>query len=117
MGEESVLRVRAREAMKTGSLPDHRPERVWGGLGSGEPCAVCGEAVDKEDVELELQFASKEVAAATIYHVHARCFGAWEAERRSRGLDGDSLPPADNGGIIISGRERKHSTRDQGAGS
>jgi hypothetical protein len=114
MGEESVPRVRAREAMKTGRLPDHRPERVWGGLGSGKPCAVCGEAVDKDDVELELQFASDQVAAATSYHVHAKCFGAWETERRSRDLNGHSLPPADDGGII-SGRERKRSTGDQGA--
>ena len=113
MGEESVLHVRAREAMKTGRLPDHRPERVWGGLGSGEPCAVCGEAVDKNDVELELQFASDPVAAATSYHVHAKCFGAWEVERRSRDSNGHSLPRADDGGII-SGRERQRNTRDPG---
>lgn len=110
MGDESVLRARAREAVKTGHLPDHPPARVWGGPGSGEPCAVCGDAVDKEDVELELQFTSNEGADATSYHVHARCFGAWELERRNGGLNGHSLPLADNRGIIP---DRERNTADR----
>ncbi len=34
MGDESVLRARAREAMKAGNLPGHRPDRMWGGPGT-----------------------------------------------------------------------------------
>ena len=111
MRDESVLRALAREAMKTGNLPDHRPEGLWGGLGSGAPCAVCGEVVDKEDVELELQFTSDGVAAATHYHVHAKCFAAWELERRNGPLNDCSLPLADDGGIMPS---RERSTTGQG---
>lgn len=111
MGDESVMHARAPEATNTGTLPDHRPARLWGGPGSGEPCAVCGDAVDKEDVELELQFTSDEGAGATNYHVHARCFGAWELKRRNGGQNGHSLPLADNGGIIP---DRERNTTDRG---
>lgn len=111
MGDESVLRARVREAMKTGNLPDHRPEHVWGGPGSGESCAVCGERVDKEDVELEVQFTPNQGAGATNYHVHAKCFAVWELERRNGGLNGHSLPPADDGGIMPS---RERNTTNQG---
>ena len=111
MGDESVLRARVRDAMKTGSLPDHRPEHVWGGPGSGESCAVCGERVDKEDVELEVQFTPNQGAGATNYHVHAKCFAVWELERRNGGFNGHSLPAADDGGIMPS---RERNTTNQG---
>lgn len=92
MGDESVRRRRAREAMKTGKLPNQRPERLWGGFGSGAPCAVCGEVVDEKDVEFELRFTADQGAAATHCHVHAKCFTAWELERRNGGFNGHSLP-------------------------
>lgn len=111
MADEKALRTRAREAMKTGNLPDHRPEHVWGGQGTGETCAVCGYAVDKEDVELELQFASGQGAGATNYHVHAGCFAAWELERRSGGLGGNSLPLAKGEGMMP---DRECNTTSQG---
>ena len=109
MSDESVLRARAREAMKTGNLPKHRPERLWGGPGSGASCAVCGEIVGTDDVELEFQFGSAEGPEAANCHVHARCFAAWEHERNGS-LNGHSLPPADEVGIMPS---RERSTTSQ----
>lgn len=100
MGDDSVVRALDHEAAKTGNLPNRRPEHVWGGPGSGESCAVCGDAVDKEDVELELQFASKQGDSATNYHVHARCFAVWELKRRNETSSGDSLPQANDVGIM-----------------
>jgi hypothetical protein len=111
MGEDSVLRARAREAMKSGNLPHDRPQGIWGGRGSGEPCAVCDKVVDKEDVELELQFSSDGEAGTIHYHVHARCFAAWELERRIGGLNGHSLPRSDDGGIM---RDRERNTTGGG---
>lgn len=111
MGDESVLPARACGAMKTGDLPDRRPERVWGGLGSGAPCAVCGTIVHKEDVELELQFTSDGGSAASSYHVHAKCFGAWELKRRNGSSNGHALRPADDRGIMPS---RERNTTGQG---
>ena len=85
MADDSVLRARIREAMNTGALPDSPPERMWGGPGSGASCAVCGNPVDKEEVEFELQYAAGGGAGAANYHVHARCFAVWELELRSGG--------------------------------
>ena len=114
MDDESVLRAWAREAMKAGNLPDRRPERMWGGPGSGESCAVCGKAVDKEDVELELQFTSGEGAGAANCHVHGRCFAAWELERRNGSANGQPLSQSGNGGIMP-GRDRNETnTGDRG---
>jgi hypothetical protein len=112
MGEESFLRALARKAMKAGDLPDHRAERMWGGAGTGKLCAVCGKSVRPVDVEFELQFASKRGLGATNYHVHAGCFTAWEFELDSGGLNGHSLPSADNGGTIPD-RERNTTNREE----
>jgi hypothetical protein len=105
MGDESMLRTRAREAMKSGKLPGHEPEHTWGGPGSGAPCAVCGESVGAGEVEFELQFASAGSSGAASCHMHSRCFAAWQLERRNGRLNGQVLPSrADDG--IIPGRER-----------
>lgn len=110
MSDDSVLRAGAREAMKTGNLPKHRPERLWGGPGSGASCAVCGEIVGTDEVELELQFGPAEVPEAANCHVHARCFAAWEHEWKES-PNGHSLPPADDEGIMPS---RERSTTSEG---
>lgn len=112
MGDESGLPARACEATEIGKLPDRRPDHVWGGPGSGTPCAVCGKVVDKGDVELELQFTSDGVSAAARYHVHAKCFGAWERERGIGASNGHTLPGADGGGIMP-GRERNTTGRGE----
>ncbi|MGH2448421.1 MAG: hypothetical protein ACRDFS_07445 [Chloroflexota bacterium] len=111
MDEDSVLRARAREAMKAANLPDRRPEGLWGGPGSGATCAVCGKTVGTGEVELELQFTSDQGPGAGSYHVHARCFAAWELERRNGGSNGHSLPQPGNGGIMA---DRERNTTNQG---
>lgn len=40
MGDQRAVRARACEAMKTGNLLEHRPQRLRGGLGSGAPSAL-----------------------------------------------------------------------------
>lgn len=108
MGDETVLRTRAREAMKRGTLPQDPPERMWGGPGSGASCDVCARPTGQDEVEFELEFASAGGTGTTNYHVHARCFAAWELERRnghSNGSSRHSLPQADNE-VIMPDRER-----------
>lgn len=83
MSDQSVLRTQAREAMTTGKLPERSPERMWGGHGSGASCAVCGHAVQRGEVEYELQFTSEGNPDDGPYHVHVHCFAAWELERRN----------------------------------
>ena len=79
MPDEIVLRAKAREAIRTGKLPSKRPDRTWGGPGVNAPCTVCGEPVTKDQLEFEVQFAHD--GGLDKFHVHVRCFAAWEFER------------------------------------
>jgi hypothetical protein len=107
MGDESIL-----AAGPAGKLPQQRPERMWGGPGSGASCAICGKTIGTEEVEFELQFVSDGGSGPASYHVHARCFAAWELERRDGGSNGHPLPRAENGGIML-GRERNTTTEGE----
>jgi hypothetical protein len=100
MSDERALRAQARQAMKLGSLPKHRPEHIWGGLGSGASCALCSKGIGPEDMEFELQFPSTTHPDSGNYHVHVNCFAAWERERRNEGSNGHVLPRASGSGII-----------------
>jgi|SRR5437667_4501766 len=82
MPDESILREKAREAVRTGKLPDRRPDRTWGGPGVGAPCSVCGRPVSRDELEFEIQFAHDgDNPGLDKFHVHIRCFAAWEFER------------------------------------
>jgi len=100
MSDERALRAQARQAMKLGSLPEHRPEHIWGGLGSGASCALCGKGIGPEDMEFELQYASNEHCGSGNYHVHVSCFSAWELEHRNESSNGHVLPRPSGSGII-----------------
>jgi hypothetical protein len=67
-------------------MPARKPDRTWGGPGGGGECAVCGESVTKQHMEFEVQF-QKDGTQTDFdnYHVHIRCFAAWEFERRGDG--------------------------------
>ncbi len=81
--EERRLRLRARAALRANALPNRSPARLWGGQGSGALCPVCGEPVTAADAELELEFAADAAGPeAREFHLHVRCFAAWETERR-----------------------------------
>ena len=98
MSDEDVLRARARAALRAGRLPNERPERIWGGPGMGERCAVCAERIERQQAEFELQFgkASGEMPAVGTHHVHVRCFAAWEFERQNENV----LPQHNQEGMI-----------------
>ena len=82
MPDEKILRVKAREVVRTGKLPARRPDRTWGGPGVGARCEVCSEVVTKDHMEFEIQFARDgDSPGLDKFHVHIRCFAAWEFER------------------------------------
>jgi hypothetical protein len=84
--EEQALRVRVREALQAGQLPNRRPDRTWGGPGLGAVCAVCDLPVERDQTEFEIEFArDSDYPGLDTYHVHTQCFAAWEFERRSEG--------------------------------
>jgi hypothetical protein len=82
MLDESILREKAREAIRSGMLPVGKPDRTFGGQGSGVTCAICGDQVKRDQLELEIEFNRHGVMPGLDrYHLHVRCFAAWELER------------------------------------
>jgi hypothetical protein len=82
MPDEQVLREKARAVIQAGKLPSRRPDRTWGGPGVGAPCAICDLPVTSDELEFEIQFARDgDNPGLDKFHVHVRCFAAWEFER------------------------------------
>jgi len=86
MPDESILREKARETIRDGKLPARTPTRTWGGPGVGAPCTICGIPVTHDEMEFEIQFARDgDNPGLDKFHVHIRCFAAWEFERTKVG--------------------------------
>jgi hypothetical protein len=84
MIDEGALREKAREAVQTGKLPNRHPLCTWGGSGFGGSCAICDNLVKPDELEYEVQFDEIDgSAASTGYHIHVRCYAAWELERHA----------------------------------
>jgi hypothetical protein len=82
MPDEPLLREKARTAIQQGRLPSRRPDRTWGGPGVGAPCSICDLPVMKDQLEFEIEFAHDgDSPGLDTFHVHVRCFAAWEFER------------------------------------
>jgi len=82
MPDEKMLREKARAALQGGRIPKRRPERTWGGPGVGAACVVCDLSVTKDELEFEIEFSQAgDSPGLDKYHVHIRCFAAWEFER------------------------------------
>jgi hypothetical protein len=81
--DEQLVRAKVREVLKAGKLPNRRPDRTWGGPGVGAACTICGLPVTNAQLEFEIEFArDSDFPGLDMYHVHVRCFAAWEFERR-----------------------------------
>jgi hypothetical protein len=82
MPDEARLREQARAAVQNGKLPTRRPDRTWGGPSVGAECAVCTRPVTRDELEFEIQFEHDGAnPGLDKFHVHIRCFAAWEFER------------------------------------
>jgi hypothetical protein len=82
MPDETRLREQARVAIRNGKIPARGPDRTWGGPGVGAECSVCGRPVTREELEFEIQFERDGGSPGLDkFHVHLRCFAAWEFER------------------------------------
>ena len=82
--DEETLRAKARAVVQSGKLPARRPDRTWGGPGVGALCSVCVLPVEKDQLEFEVQFAHDgQNPGLDKYHLHIKCFAAWEFERGS----------------------------------
>lgn len=78
---EIRLREQAREAIRSSKLPSQPPDRNFVRHGrSGTACPVCAELVKHGQVEMDIQFRRPGLGW-DCYHLHLRCFAAWESER------------------------------------
>ena len=67
--------------IRSGKLPTRKPDRMWGGMGTGAECTLCGERVKGSEWELEVEFGrTDDDAGSEVHHVHLDCFTAWESE-------------------------------------
>jgi hypothetical protein len=83
MPDERILREKARAAVQNGKLPARAPDRTWGGPGVGAACSVCELPVKEDELEFEIQFEHDgNNPGLDKFHVHIRCFAAWEFERK-----------------------------------
>jgi hypothetical protein len=83
MPDEQALRAKARAVVQSGKLPSRRPDRTWGGPGVGASCTICELPITKDEMEFEIEFAHDGASPGLDkFHVHIRCFAAWEFERR-----------------------------------
>ncbi len=84
MPDEARLRDQARAVIQSGKLPSRAPDRTWGGPGVGAPCTICDKPVTETELEFEIQFEQESGGELDNFHVHVRCFAAWELERNKR---------------------------------
>jgi hypothetical protein len=95
MPDEPLLREKAREAIRAAKLPSRRPDGTLGGLGFGGACALCGELLRRNQMELAAEFESPDATSRLrdSYHFHPRCYLVWEFERTQGGTV-SSPPPS-----------------------
>ena len=82
MPNEVEVRAQARQALTGDRIPRRDPDRTWGGPGADMPCTICAKRVTVSQMEYELQFRNDGATPGLDrYHLHLRCFAAWEMER------------------------------------
>jgi hypothetical protein len=81
--DDRSLREKVREIMRAGKLPSGSPDHIWGGMGTGAECGICGEGIGSSDIELEVHFAGADSGGKATYIVHLRCFSILEDERQN----------------------------------
>ena len=88
MADDAIVAAKARDAIRSGALPARAASRTFGGPGTGATCAVCGEPVTRTQMELEIEL-NRHGATPGLdrYHLHTKCFAAWELERKKSGVD------------------------------
>jgi hypothetical protein len=82
MPNEEEVRALARQVLRNTKIPRRDPDRTWGGPGADMPCTICGKRVTVSQMEYELQFSHDGAnPGLDRFHLHLRCFSAWEMER------------------------------------
>lgn len=70
-----------RAKLVSGELPRAKPEKVWAGKGTDQPCAGCGGMIASADVEFEVDLPG---APPATLRFHQNCLMIWDQERSPR---------------------------------
>lgn len=83
MNDDINLQKLARQAIRSGRVPRHKPDRPWGSSGNGADCPICHQPVLFQEIGYELEFArsSNQQQPTTGVLVHVACFRAWNVVR------------------------------------
>jgi hypothetical protein len=82
--DEAAIRELACRIIQREGIPNRPPDRLWGGYGTGLPCAICGLALRSDEIEFEIEFFDSTRLSPLLYHLHDQCFSVWELEREKR---------------------------------
>lgn len=72
---EQELRALARDRIAKGELPGEPATRMWGGDGTGRLCSLCGEPVQPDQIEFEVESGR---GHSLIFHMV--CQSVWQLE-------------------------------------
>jgi hypothetical protein len=73
---ESELRLLVQQRIKDRRLPIMRPAQIYAGHGSGTPCCVCDQPIERAKMEYEIPGPD----AATRLKFHFACYVIWQQE-------------------------------------
>ena len=71
------------ETIQGAKLPSRRPDNMWAGRSNGGDCAICGTALERGEMEYELEYFRNDTDPGVDAHrVHIRCFTAriWKVQ-------------------------------------
>ena len=75
---EAELRPIARERIANRQLPQQAPSQMWGGHGTGQPCALCDKPILPEEIEYELEGHID--GTVRSFRFHLVCQSVWQLE-------------------------------------
>ena len=82
------LEATIRAKLASGELPSAKPDKVWAGKGTGQPCSACGAPIAADDIEYEVVFLRAEAAM----RLHRNCLAIWDQQRTDLPPSGGRAP-------------------------
>ena len=75
---EAELRLIARARIASGQLPCEAVAQMWGGHGTGEPCALCDKPIQGDEIEFEVE--ERVEGSVQTLRFHMVCQSVWQLE-------------------------------------
>ena len=97
----SSLADRIRDKLAAHDLPREQPVKTSGGYGRGQPCDACDEAIQKAQVEYQI-----DALGDRTYRLHLGCYGRWAAEIYRRRWITAAAPARPSLGSVVPPRAR-----------